>query len=83
MDFSNDSMEVNFINECPMAKRPKLDPSLNGNNDLLKESLKEFHVLDEVDGDELSEDDGGKLGYLFDHFCPRREYGCSTFFLLV
>lgn len=65
MDFSNDAMEDNFISECPMAKRPKLDPSLNGNNELLKESLKEFHVLDEVEGDEMTDDDGGKLGYLF------------------
>lgn len=50
--------------ECPMAKRARLDEGggANGqsnNEEMLKEKLKEFHVLDEIDGDDdLSENEG-------------------------
>ncbi|XP_063706416.1 microprocessor complex subunit DGCR8 [Culicoides brevitarsis] len=38
--------------ECPMMKRQKVFQNDMNADDHLKESLKEFHVLDEVDGDE-------------------------------
>lgn len=50
--------------ECPRAKRARLDEGTvaNGkrnNEEMLKEKLKEFHVLDEVEGDEdMSDNDG-------------------------
>lgn len=50
--------------DCPLSKRFKRDAGTNGltgNQEFLKESLKEFHVLDEVEGDENMLDDEGNL----------------------
>lgn len=55
----------NEMTECPVAKRPKLDEANGQNNEEedLKEKLKEFHVLDEVEGDDGGSDDGGSYHF--------------------
>lgn len=54
--------------DCPLSKRFRSDEGTNGlasNQEILKESLKEFHVLDEVEGDENMLDDEGNLILLY------------------
>lgn len=62
-------MSQNKDQSCPMAKRARLNigTSVNektSNEDILKENLKKFHVLDEINVDEnMSDNEGNSVDF--------------------